>query len=183
MAGTVRVDFVKPITSVKILDNNGADAGFSGQGQAASGAAGQAGYDVSQICHTLQTLVGKLNQLYDKLLVEHKKEIARFSVEIARKILVQKVEEGDYEIQSIVEEALNNAPTRQDLVVHLNPADFAQCQKLQQEDSGGPLSGIKFVSDSNIGRAECVLESDKGRVESLINDQLEKIGKALEKAE
>ena len=43
--------------------------------------------------------------------------------------------------------------------------------------------GIKFVSDSNIGRAECLIETPKGIVESLIEKNLEQISKALEKAE
>ena len=96
---------------------------------------------------------------------------------------MQKVEDGAYEIESIVKEALNNAPTRQDIVVHLNPEDLAHCQKAQQDEPDGALTGVKFVSDPNIGRAECLLESPKGIIESLINEHLERIGKALKKAE
>ena len=96
---------------------------------------------------------------------------------------MQKVQQGDYEIQSIIEKALENAPTRQDLIVHLNPEDLVQWQKLQADNADGTLAGIKFISDSNIGRAECLLESPKGTVESLIDKQLEQIGNALKKAE
>ena len=97
--------------------------------------------------------------------------------------MAQEVQEGDYEIESIVKEALKNAPTRQDVVVHLNPEDLVQCQKVQQEDSTGALSGIKFVADPKIGRAQCLLETPKGIIESVIDEHLEQIGKALEKAE
>jgi len=124
-----------------------------------------------------------LNEFYDKVFVEHKEEIAKLSVEIARKILMQKVEDGDYEIESIVKEALKNAPTHQDLVVHLNPEDLAECQKVQKEEPESDLAGVKFVSDPKIGRAECLLESPKGIIESLINEHLERVGKALTKAE
>ena len=113
--------------------------------------------------------------------VEHKDEIAKLSVEIARKVLMQKVENGDYEIESIVKEALNNAPTRQDLVVRLNPQDLEQLQKAQQEQPGGDLAGIKFVPDPDIGRAECLLESPKGIIESLIDKHLERVSEALKK--
>jgi len=137
---------------------------------------------LSQTCQTLRALVDKLNQLHDKILSEHKEEIAKLSVEIARKILVQKVREGDYEIEAIVKEAIGNAPTRQDMVVHLNPEDLVQCQQALQKDEASDLTGIEFVSDPGINRAECRLETGKGIVESMIDQQLEQIGKALEKA-
>jgi flagellar biosynthesis/type III secretory pathway protein FliH len=137
----------------------------------------------SQASQALNGLIAKLNQFCDKLYVEHREEIARLSVEIARKILMQKVENGDYEIESIVKEALKNAPSRQDVVVHLNPEDLAQCQKAQQDEPSDALAGIKFISDANIGRAECLLESSKGIVKSLIDENLERVSKALEKKE
>jgi len=196
MPHTFTVNLARPITSVKILDpcSHPSVAGgtFSSERDAAAVDAPQiklmqdsdnekAG--VTQLCRTLKGLVDKLNQFYDKVFSEHREEIARLSVEIARKVLVQKVQQGDYEIESIVKEVLKNAPTRQDVVVHLNPEDLVQCQKVQQEDSTGALSGIKFVADPKIGRAQCLLETPKGIIESVIDEHLEQIGKALEKAE
>jgi len=137
---------------------------------------------LARVCPILESLVAKLNELCDNLTGGQEEKIARLSVEIARKILMQKVQEGDYEIESIVKEALKNAPTRQDLVVHLNPEDLPYCQKIQQGEGPGALAGIEFVGDPNIGRAECVLVSPKGVIKSLINEHLEQIARALEKA-
>jgi flagellar biosynthesis/type III secretory pathway protein FliH len=68
--------------------------------------------------------------------------------------------------------------------VHLNPEDLARCRRAQQEnEQGGDLVGIKLVPDPNVGRAECVVESPKGIVKSLIDENLERIAKALRKAE
>ncbi len=92
---------------------------------------------------------------------------------------MHKVENGDYEIESIVKEALENAPDRHDVVVHLHPDDVEQCQRAQQNDPGSALVGVTFVSDSNIGRAECLLENPKGIVKSLIDENLERIARAL----
>lgn len=135
--------------------------------------------DFSQSCMALKNTVNKLNQFYDEMVTNHKEQIARLSVEIARKVLMQKVEEGDYEIESIIKEALNKAPAHQDLVVHLNPQDLEQCQKAIQDDIS--LAGLKLISDPNIGRAECLLETPKGSIESSIDENLEQIAKALTK--
>jgi flagellar biosynthesis/type III secretory pathway protein FliH len=189
MSQTLTVHLEKPVTSVKIL-SNGIDAGMSDLGAADIGVgtekirtqdleAQKTAY--LQACQALKSVIAKLNQFCDRMFVEHNEKIARLSVEIARKILVQKVENGDYEIESIVKEALSNAPTRQDVVVHLNPQDFAQCQKDQQDESGSDLASVKLVSDSNIGRAECLLESPKGIIESLIDKHLERISEAFKR--
>jgi flagellar biosynthesis/type III secretory pathway protein FliH len=136
--------------------------------------------EIPQICRTLDGLITKFNQLCDNLFVEHRNEIAKLSVEIARRILVQKVQERDYRIESIVEEAIQKAPSRRDVVVHLNPIDFSELKKLQQEKNSGVLEGLDLVSDPAIGAAECLIESPKGTIESAIKGHLERISKALE---
>ena len=193
MSQILTVNLNKPIISAKFLDDyaGGVGSKMSGPGRADSEAnteqipiqdleAQKAVF--SQACQTLNGVIAKFNQFCDKLYVEHREEIARLSVEIARKILMQKVENGDYEIESIIKEALKNAPGSQDVIVHLNPEDLEKCQKAQQDEPGGVLTGIKLIPDPNIGRAECLLESPKGIIKSLIDDNLERIGKALEKA-
>jgi len=191
MSQTLTVRLERPIVSVKNL-TNGVDAEMSGRDAVNTGVgaeqirtqdleAQKAVY--SQACQTLNSVIAKLNQFCDRMFIEHNEKIAKLSVEIARKILVQKVENGDYEIESIVKEAFSNAPTRQEVVVHLNPQDLAQCQKAQQDEPSSGLAGVKFVSDPNIGRAECLLESPKGIIESLIDKHLERISEAFNKVE
>jgi flagellar biosynthesis/type III secretory pathway protein FliH len=179
MSQTVTIQLEKPIASAKLLDGTGTVLAEAKQAKLPA----QQKESLAQVCQALQDAANKVNEFQENLFKEHKEQIAKLSVEIARKILMQKVQEGDYKIESIIEEALKNAPTRQDVVVHLNPEDLSQCQKAQQENAAGTLAGIKFVSDPKIGRAECLLETPKGIIESLINEHLERIGKALEKAE
>ncbi len=191
MPDTFAVNITGPITSVKVLDDYRAKdelCSHSGSGSAGESRGPeleqelQAQKDLfAQVCQTLETVIVKLNDFYDGLFGEHKEQIAKLSVEIARKILVQKVKERDYEIESIVKEAFQNAPTHQDVVVHLNPEDLAQYQKIQSDSATDALAGIKFVSDAGIGPAECMLETGKGVIESLIDEQLEKISKSLAK--
>ncbi len=193
MSQTLTVNLNKPIISATVLDSY-ADCDVSQlsdsdreDSKAETGQIPRQDFEAqkaafSRACQTLNGLITRLNQFCDKIYAEHREEIARLSVEIARKILMQKVENGDYEIESIIKEALKNAPGSQDVIVHLNPEDLEKCQKAQQDGPGGVLTGIKFIPDPNIGRAECLLESPKGIIKSLIDDNLERIGKALEKA-
>jgi flagellar biosynthesis/type III secretory pathway protein FliH len=130
---------------------------------------------------TLETVAAKLHTVYEKMIVEHRQAIAKLAVEIARKILAQKVKDGDYQIESIIQEALNNSPTRQDVVIRLNPQDLLRCQQMQQQGEGA-VAGVKFIADPGIGPAQCVVETPKGKVESLIEEHLEQVDRALCKA-
>lgn len=186
MAQTIKINLEKPIVSVKISDDStlpSCESKKADVGKTATQDLEARKAVFAQACQTLNAAVDKLNQFYDELFAGHKEEIARLSLEIARKILARQVQNGDYEIESIVKEALTNAPTRQDVVVHLNPEDHILCQKAQQDEPNDALAGIKLIADPNIGRAECLLETPKGIVESLIDEHLERIGKALEKAQ
>ena len=133
----------------------------------------------AQASQTLNVVVEKLNEFCNKMFTGHKEEIAHLSVEIARKILMFKVEKGDYEIESIVSKALENTPGRGELVVHLNPDDHEKCAKAQEAEPNGILSDINLTADPNIGRAECLIEGPKGIVKSLIDENLERVAEAL----
>ena len=135
----------------------------------------------AQARQTLGAIAAKLQLVYEKAIVEHRQGITKLAVEIARKILVKKVQEGDYQIETIIKEALNNAPTRQDIVVRLNPKDLAVCLQTQQQGDG-TFAGIKLVADSAIGPAQCVIDTSKGKIESLINEQLEQVARVLNKS-
>ncbi len=132
------------------------------------------------LIQALEAAAEKMQIIYTKMIVEHRQAIAKLAVEIARKILVQKVKDGDYQIESIVQEALNSAPSRQNIVIRLNPQDYAKFQKIQQSD--GTFASVKFVADAAIGQAECILETPRGKIESLIDAHLEQVSRALNKA-
>ena len=128
----------------------------------------------------LQDAAAKLNQLCEEIIAGHHEAIARLSVEIARKVIMRNIEEGDYEIESIIKEALRNAPKNTDIVVRLNPRDLANFQQLRSSGETD-LSGFELEADPGVGQAECVVESSKGIIKVLIDEHLEQISKALAK--
>ncbi len=148
---------------------------------------GQAGDDAGrealmQTVAALKAAAAKLNEFFERMVTGHREAIARLSVEIARKILQQKVSDKDYEIESIVTEALKNAPSHEDIVVHLNPEDLGRFQDLKETDTDTVFGGVKFAADGKVGCAECVVETPKGIVESVIEGHLEQVSRVLTKA-
>jgi len=138
---------------------------------------------LTQLCKMVKVLASKLNDLYEQAFAEHRQQIAALSVQIAERILRQKLESDDYKLAPIIEDALEVAGNREDVKIRLNPQDLEQWQQLHSEDLSSEYSGVKFVGDPRLGRAECVLESPKGVIESVIQDQLSKVNEALKRAQ
>jgi len=139
--------------------------------------------ELAQLCGLVRSLAERLGRLHEETVANHRSAIARLAVEIARKILAQKVASGDYDVQAVIEEALKRAPTHQNIIVRVNPQDLPACQKFQQEDAEGPFAGLEFVADRSIVRADCLVETPKGIIKSFVEQHLERIGEALGRVE
>jgi flagellar biosynthesis/type III secretory pathway protein FliH len=139
--------------------------------------------NLTHLCETLDDVAGKLSNLYEQTLIQNRSDIAKLAVEIARKILGQRTQNGDYDIHAIIEEALKRAPTRQELVVRVNPEDLPRCQQLQQAKPDSPFAELSFVADHDVTRASCLIETPKGVVRSFVEEHLNRIAEALEKAQ
>jgi flagellar biosynthesis/type III secretory pathway protein FliH len=139
--------------------------------------------ELAQLCALVGGIADRLGRLHEQTIAHHRSDIAALAVEIARKVLTQRVANGDYDIQAVVEEALKRAPTQQNIVVRVNPQDLPSCQKLQQDNPDGPWAALEFVADRSIARADCLVETPKGIVKSFVEQHLERIGEALTRVE
>jgi flagellar biosynthesis/type III secretory pathway protein FliH len=129
----------------------------------------------------MQQAADQLSQTCQSLFRDHRDQIAQLVVEIAHRVLKKKVTEGAYDIEAIVKETLSHAPTLEDVTIRVNPVDLADCRAAQTGKKGEAVEGIQFVADPGVGRGECVLESPKGIIQSMIDEHLLQIGEALKK--
>lgn len=180
MQAVCKIRLSNPIVSAKIMSSLGNDADLP-QAQMTEQITAQKDL-YNSLCLKLQSIIAKLDEHCNDMFASHKEEIARLSVEIARKVLMHKIAEQDYKIESIIKEAITNAPVHNNLTVRLNPQDLAAFQENQKAGTADIFDGARFVADSNIGPADCIVESPKGIIKSLIHDHLEEIGKALKVA-
>jgi len=123
----------------------------------------------------------KLRQLQPELFKQAEEQLLDLSVDIARKILMQEIRAERYEIDPIVKEALRNVPICRDVVVHLHPDDLARCQTARQQEGPETAGDIRFVADPAVGRAECLIETAQGIVESSTESQLAELSEALKR--
>jgi flagellar biosynthesis/type III secretory pathway protein FliH len=145
--------------------------------QAAAATIAQRTQTLEAATQAMYAAAAKLMELHNSAIKKHNTEIARLAVEIARKVIAQEVSDRNYKIESVINAAIESLPASGDeLTVRLNPDDQSACRQAYANDSSAP---VRIVPDARVGRAECVIETPKGTVESFIEQHLAKITEAL----
>ncbi len=191
---TVQVD--APIASVRLIDSPGNQgAGCSPADGGAAQAPGSAANDQARralqadreaLASTKASLLSAIQQtaeLRESVVSSAEQEIVQLAIDVARKVLMQEIQAGRYEIDPIVQAALGQVSGWQDVVVHLNPDDFGRCAQAGNCENGDSSSGVRFVADPSVRLAECLLETPKGIVQSAIEEHLGEIAAALREPE
>ncbi|MFA5423434.1 MAG: FliH/SctL family protein [Phycisphaerae bacterium] len=172
---TIQLD--RPIAGAAVQQN--CDAQYASQEDAARLQVQKA--QLAQTCSNLRNIVETLAGMESVLFSRYKDEIINLAVEISRKVLAHRIEQDDYKIADVIKQALEDSPVQNEIVIRLNPKDYAQVEKLSKDGSLDFAKGVTFVSDAAISPAQCLLETPKGIVESFIDEHLEKISAALKK--
>jgi len=182
MAQSVIVNIATPIGSVGTVDNIASIQSGPGEAEKVESVE-QEKEKLAHLGKALEAAAVKLQQFQEEIFSSHREQIVRLSVEIAGRILLKEIADGNYEIEKIIQEALKSAPAQEDIVVRLNPGDLAQLQKVIEDKGGDGLDNIKFVPDANIGPSQCVVQTDKGMIEYFIEEHLKQVGEALKGVE
>jgi len=181
MGGSIIIEIGGPIASAELVGDEERTEEWGETGDSGERARAELESEkgrLRSVCETLQQVTDKLSEMYAKGISEQRAGIAKLAVEIAGKILRRKTEEGDYEIIKIVEEALKEASAKEEVTVRLNAQDLEQCKKVQEEGEV-KFSQVTFVADAGLGRAECRVDTKRGIIAAQIEEQLERVVKAL----
>ena len=140
----------------------------------------QAGMErVNATCRALQHAAEQFHKAQDELVRETEGHVVELALEIARKVLMQEIQAGRYEIEPIVREALLHVSVRKNVVAHLNPEDYAVCSMAREQSGKNNTGSVRFIADPTVPRAACVLDTSEGVVESSVEGHLEEVAKAL----
>jgi len=177
---TIRLQ--RPVAGVRVVAPPAAGAPADAEGEVRRRAEA-AEAQLRSACQALTAAVGQLQDFRRDLLKDAEGQLVDLATGIARKVLMQEIQAGRHEIEPIVKQALARVPPHCDVVVHLNPDDWARCQAAQSAEGETPPEHVRFVSDPNVGPAECVVEAPEGIVELTLDAHLSEIGEALKAPE
>ncbi|MHC5083147.1 MAG: FliH/SctL family protein [Planctomycetota bacterium] len=173
----VTLEMNTPILSVQMMDADQAQQ--AAQKKQTSQQLLQERQRIGQLANALDKAISSFNQLNEEILMSHKEQIVRLSVDIASRILAKDVSQRNYEIEKIITEALQTVPASQQITIRMNPDDLKAWQEAVNEDKVKAPENAQFIGDWGINNAECIVETDSGIVEYLIDEHLKQIASAL----
>jgi len=187
VAERLSIQIGAPLTAVRTLRRDAAAQGHPAPDETAAESA-QAALEAERAAlakarQAIERAATELTGLGDTIAQEAEANMTPLAVAIAEKILRQAVEAGQYDMKTIVRDALRSAPSRREVVVRMNPDDLARLEN--GEAAGKPLAlgNVRLIADATVGRAECVVETAEGTVEARLQDQLEQVHQALAQPE
>jgi flagellar assembly protein FliH len=170
-----------PLTDARTVPGpaDAEDAGPDAAAEAARRALETERGALARAAQALERAAAGLSDLQDTIAREAEAHLAELAVAIARKVLKQAVDAGQYDVEAIVQEALRCAPSRREVVVRLNPEDLARIEKAGAEGKPLGLGGVRLAADPALGRAECAVDTAEGTVDVRLEDQLQEVRQAL----
>jgi len=126
------------------------------------------------------SLIEELKKQREDYLKSVEKEMVGLSLEIASKVIQQKIEQDEKVILKNLKHALKHLLDKGRIIIRLNPADLEIVSKHSKEiKSAEGLKELILEEDSKITRGGCLIHSELGHIDAQIETQLEMIGKAL----
>ena len=125
-------------------------------------------------------LIEELKKQREEYLKSVEKDMVRLSLEIASKVIQQKIEQDEKVILKNLKHALKHLLDKGRIIIRLNPADLEIVSKHSKEiKSAEGLKELILEEDSKVTRGGCLIYSELGHIDAQIETQLEMIGKAL----
>ena len=125
-------------------------------------------------------LIEELKKQREEYLKSVEKEMVGLSLEIASKVIQQKIEQDEKVILKNLKHALKHLLDKGRIIIRLNPADLEIVSKHSKEiKSAEGLKELILEEDSKVTRGGCLIYSELGHIDAQIETQLEMIGKAL----
>jgi flagellar biosynthesis/type III secretory pathway protein FliH len=138
--------------------------------------------NMDSLRESLNQAVEKINLYGLNLFATHREKIASLAVQIAARVLAKEIEQGHYEMEKILTQAIREVPAGQIVEIRLNPKDLKTCEQYLKNESITSGQEIKLTADASVGQAECVVHTHEGILESRIEEHLRQIEAAMQTA-
>ncbi len=184
-ASNISVSLTSPIASVTVIGAVDVSGGSAQPDPVQTAEQMQQALDVEmqhlyQARRALEQAALQLDAYRKDVVTEAEEQLLELSLGIARKVLMQEIQAGRYEIEPIIKEALCHVSSHKDVVIRLNPDDHARSEMVRTNDERMGGGEIRFLADPAVGPAECVVETAEGMIDSSPSGHLEDIAEILQ---
>lgn len=134
---------------------------------------------IQQALAVLQKAAEQMQETAQRLFASHREQLIRLSIEIAARILAKEIQDQNYQIEAILRQALEGIGSDRPMTIRLNPQDLQTIQQTAAKSDGTDAPLIRWIPDPTIQPAECVIETEEGIIEWIIEEHLRRISDAL----
>lgn len=152
---------------------NGYDAGFA-QGKAAADA------DMTEMVHTLHSLMASLREQRAATIESAEPEIVRLAMSIAERVVHDQISADPNVVVENVRSALTRLVSREVVTLRVHPSDLETMR--QHRDAIVAVSDVehlRIVEDQRVDRGGVVVETDAGTIDAKIATQLREARRAI----
>lgn len=123
--------------------------------------------------------LNRLDSLHREVTAGIERDLVLLALEIAKKIVHREIQADEKVISMMARVALETLNSSGKVTLYLNPYDYEIIEKAMPaaEEEGQQRVTLKVKKD--LGRGDCLVESDAGNVDARISEQFKEIEKAL----
>lgn len=132
----------------------------------------------------LRTAAEDLSRLREKVLRDSEDDMLDLVVAIAQKVILQEVQSDRMVVLRVIKAAISSLNDLDEIVIKVNPDDYALLTTSQSEALQRELATIRFTlkPDSGIHVGSCNVETELGTVDARLEAQLEELHRRLREA-
>ncbi len=138
---------------------------------------------LASACAALQKAFEQIRRAHQEFFKQAEAQLPALAVDIARKVLMQEIDAGHYQIEPIVRQVLSRIAPNLNMVVHLSPADLERSELTGSSADKPGMANVQFVGDAEVSPGECFVETSEGVVTSSIEEHLSEIAETLKTLE
>lgn len=117
----------------------------------------------------------------ESLYREVEEDIIHLVLEISEKVIYDKINEDKEYIISLIIKGIESLNTTEDLIVRISKEDYdvVEMSKNKILARASLINDLEIKIDSNLGKGDCIIDTNKGSVDVSINYQLQEIKELL----
>ena len=108
-------------------------------------------------------------------------EIVKLSIDIARRIIREEISLNQDIVLGMVREGISQLRERQQIRVHVNPADYETMRSHKDEIAGSfdGMRSMEITEDRRVAPGGCLIETSNGDLDARVDTQLAEVERVL----
>lgn len=137
---------------------------------------------VDQKLESFSSMVSDVLKTHEEIIHNQKREIYYLLKNLSKWIVLRELKEDGKYIERLLEKLLLDIQARNNLLIQVNPADFAEMPEVlaHVQSKLGEMKNVRIEIDDNVRSKGIILESENGIINATMEEQFKSLDKLFE---